>query len=63
MTGTHQATIPRIIRLRWLKLVLDAFGGVAGSYALPPDRLTILTGRNEAGKSTILAALAGALYG
>ncbi len=49
------------MRLRRLKV--DGFGALRGEFAFDPDRVTVLVDDNERGKSTLLAAVAAALYG
>lgn len=48
----------RITRLR-----LDGFGALRGEFTLDPTKLALIVDDNERGKSTLLAAIAAALYG
>ncbi|MBZ0265339.1 SMC family ATPase [bacterium] len=52
-----------IRKLRWLNFSVNRFGTLHGDFQLAPDRLTVLHGENEAGKSTFVAALLAVLYG
>lgn len=52
-----------INRLRWLHLRANRFGSLEADLSFDPGKLTILSGRNEAGKSTMQAAIVAALYG
>lgn len=49
--------------MRLLRLKVDGFGALKGEFAFDPERVTVLLDDNERGKSTLLAAVAAALYG
>ena len=49
--------------MKLLKLSTDGFGSLRGERAFDPERLTLMVDDNERGKSTLLAAIAAALYG
>src|SRR5436309_3212129 len=49
--------------MRLLRLRVVGFGVLQGEYRFAPDRLTLIVDDNERGKSTLLAAIAAALYG
>jgi DNA repair exonuclease SbcCD ATPase subunit len=49
--------------MRLLRLKVDGFGILKGEYAFDPERVTVVLDDNERGKSTLLAAVAAALYG
>ena len=49
------------MKLRRLKV--DGFGALKGEFHFAPDQLVLLVDDNERGKSTLLAAIAAALYG
>jgi len=48
----------RLVRLR-----VDGFGPLQGEWTFAPDRVNVVIDDNERGKSTLLAAIAAALYG
>ncbi len=50
-------------KLRLRRLNIIRFGGLQADLKLDPDRLTLIAGPNEAGKSTLLSALIAGLYG
>ena len=49
--------------MKLLRLQLDGFGALRGEFRFDPDKVTLLVDDNERGKSTLLAAVASALYG
>ena len=49
--------------MRLLRLKADGFGALRGEIHFDPDRMTVILDDNERGKSTLLAAVAAALYG
>lgn len=49
--------------MKLLRLKVDGFGALKGEFAFDPSRVTLLLDDNERGKSTLLAAVAAALYG
>ena len=49
--------------MRIRRLVLQGFGSVTANLAFASDRLNLVVGPNESGKTTLAAALAAALYG
>src|SRR5512134_2071942 len=49
--------------MKLLRLKVDGFGALKGEFAFDPGRVTLLVDDNERGKSTLLAAIAAALYG
>ncbi len=49
--------------MKLLRLKVDGFGALKGEFAFDPGRVTVLLDDNERGKSTLLAAVAAALYG
>ncbi len=49
--------------MKLLRLKVDGFGALRGEFAFDPGRVTVLVDDNERGKSTLLAAVAAALYG
>ena len=49
--------------MRLLRLKADGFGPLRGEYRFNPGRVTLVVDRNETGKSSLLAAIAAALYG
>ena len=49
--------------MKLLRLKVDGFGALKGEFAFDPGRVTVLVDDNERGKSTLLAAVAAALYG
>ena len=49
--------------MKLLRLKVDGFGALRGEFAFDPSRVTVLVDDNERGKSTLLAAVAAALYG
>lgn len=49
--------------MKLLRLKADGFGALRGEYVFDPRRVTVLVDDNERGKSTLLAAVAAALYG
>ncbi|HEB85221.1 MAG TPA: ABC transporter ATP-binding protein, partial [Bacteroidetes bacterium] len=48
-------------KLRLRRLNIIRFGGLQADLKLDPDRLTLIAGPNEAGKSTLLSALIAGL--
>ena len=50
-------------RVKLLRLKADGFGPLRGEYRFAPDRLNLVLDQNESGKSSLLAAIAAALYG
>lgn len=50
-------------RLRWIRLKPGSFGVFSSEIMFAPDKLTLVVGRNEAGKSTLVSALLAAMYG
>ncbi|MGH7730049.1 MAG: AAA family ATPase, partial [Candidatus Eiseniibacteriota bacterium] len=49
--------------MKLLRLKVEGFGALKGEFAFDPGRVTVLVDDNERGKSTLLAAVAAALYG
>jgi DNA repair exonuclease SbcCD ATPase subunit len=49
--------------MKLLRLKVDGFGALKGEFTFDPGRVTLLVDDNERGKSTLLAAVAAALYG
>ena len=49
--------------MKILRLKVDGFGPLRGEYRFDPDRVVLLLGSNERGKSSLLAAITAALYG
>ncbi len=49
--------------MKLIRLRADGFGPLRGEWHFSPDRLNLLVEANERGKSTLLAAVAAALYG
>ena len=49
--------------MKLLRLKADGFGALRGEFRFDPDRVTVILDDNERGKSTLLAAIAAALYG
>lgn len=49
--------------MRLLSLKADGFGPLRGTFAFDPGRLSLVVDDNERGKSSLLAAIAAALYG
>lgn len=49
--------------MKLLRLKADGFGPLRGEWHFSPDRVNLLVEANERGKSTLLAAVAAALYG
>jgi hypothetical protein len=49
--------------MKLLRLKADGFGALRGELRFDPDRMTVLLDDNERGKSTVMAAIAAALYG
>ena len=49
--------------MKLLRLGTSGFGGLRGYFRFDPSRLTVVVDDNERGKSTMLAAVAAALYG
>jgi DNA repair exonuclease SbcCD ATPase subunit len=49
--------------MKLLRLKVDGFGALKGEFKFDPGRVTLLVDDNERGKSTLLAAIAAALYG
>ncbi len=49
--------------MKILRLRADGFGPLRGEWTFSPDRLNLVVDDNERGKSSLLAAIAAALYG
>ncbi len=49
--------------MRILRLGTNGFGALRGYFRFDPERLTVVVDDNERGKTTLLAAVAAALYG
>ncbi|MEO5989743.1 MAG: AAA family ATPase [Candidatus Eisenbacteria bacterium] len=49
--------------MKLIRLRADGFGPLRGEWHFSPDRLNLVVEANERGKSTLLAAVAAALYG
>ncbi len=49
--------------MKILRLKTDGFGPLHGEWRFDPARVTLLVDENERGKSSLLAAIAAALYG
>ncbi len=49
--------------MKILRLKADGFGPLRGEYIFDPARVTVVVDGNERGKSSLLAAVAAALYG
>jgi DNA repair exonuclease SbcCD ATPase subunit len=49
--------------VRLLRLRADGFGPLRGEYVFQRGRITLVVDRNETGKSSLIAAIAAALYG
>jgi DNA repair exonuclease SbcCD ATPase subunit len=49
--------------MKILRLKADGFGPLRGEFVFDPARLTLVVDENERGKSSLLAAIAAALYG
>lgn len=49
--------------MKLLRLKVDGFGPLRGEWAFAPDKVNLLVDDNERGKSSLLAAIAAALYG
>jgi hypothetical protein len=49
--------------VKLLRIKVDGFGALRGEFMFDPGRVTLLVDDNERGKSTLLAAIAAALYG
>ena len=49
--------------MKLLRLKVEGFGALKGDIVFDPRRVTLLVDENERGKSTLLAAIAAALYG
>src|SRR5262245_12386852 len=49
--------------MKLLRLKVEGFGALKGDIVFDPRRVTLLVDENERGKSTLLAAVAAALYG
>lgn len=49
--------------MRIARLKIDGFGPLRGEYRFHPGRVALVVDRNETGKSSLLAAIAAALYG
>jgi DNA repair exonuclease SbcCD ATPase subunit len=49
--------------MKLLRLKVEGFGALKGDIVFDPRRATLLVDENERGKSTLLAAIAAALYG
>ena len=45
------------------RLQISGFGGVSGEITFDTEKINLLVGPNESGKSTVAAAIAAALYG
>ncbi len=50
-------------KLRWFTFRTRGFGRLTGRINFEPGKLNLIYGRNEAGKSTLVAGLTSALYG
>lgn len=49
--------------MKLIRLRADGFGPLKGEYHFAPDRLTLIVDQNERGKTSLLSAVAAALYG
>ena len=49
--------------MKLLRLHIDGFGALQGEWTFAPERVNLILDDNERGKSTLFAAIAGALYG
>jgi ABC-type transport system involved in cytochrome c biogenesis ATPase subunit len=49
--------------MKLLRLKVEGFGALRGEFVFDPGRVAVLVDDNERGKSTLLAAVAAALYG
>jgi hypothetical protein len=49
--------------MKLLRIKVEGFGALKGEFVFDPTRVTLLVDDNERGKSTLLAAVAAALYG
>ena len=49
--------------MKLLALRVAGFGALKGDYSFDPERVSVVVDENERGKSTLLAAIAAALYG
>ena len=49
--------------MKLLRLRVDGFGPIAGTWTFDPTRLNVVVDDNERGKSSLLAAITAALYG
>ena len=49
--------------MKLLRLRVDGFGPLRGEWAFAPDKVNVVVDDNERGKSTMIAAIAAALYG
>jgi DNA repair exonuclease SbcCD ATPase subunit len=49
--------------MKLIRLGTSGFGGLSGYFRFDPERVTIVIDENERGKTTMLAAIAAALYG
>lgn len=49
--------------MKLLRLKVDGFGPLRGEWSFAPDKLNLVVDDNERGKSSLLAAIAAALYG
>jgi DNA repair exonuclease SbcCD ATPase subunit len=49
--------------VKFVRLSIAGFGSLRGEYRFDPTKLTLVVDDNERGKSTLLAAIAAALYG
>lgn len=45
------------------RLTIDGFASLAGEWRFDPERLNLIIGENERGKTTLAAAIVAALYG
>ena len=49
--------------MKLLRLSIDGFGALQGEWSFAGDRINVVLDENERGKSSLLAAIAAALYG
>lgn len=49
--------------MKLVRLKVDGFGPLRGEWAFAPDRVNVVVDDNERGKTSLLAAIAAALYG